>query len=183
MSLELVIGCMYSGKSTEILRLAKRFKMLKRDVMLINNQIDTRYTNGELGFVSTHNLEKMECISAKLLIPLIQTQSFRDADVIIVEEAQFFNDLFDFVITALNEHNKHVIVSGLDGDSNKDPFGDILRLIPHAEKVKKLSALCLECNDGTEAFFSKRIDTENKDIVNVGAADKYIAVCRKHFNT
>ena len=65
----------------------------------------------------------------------------------------------------------------------KTLFGDILRLIPHAEKVKKLSALCLECNDGTEAFFSKRIDTENSDIINVGAADKYIAVCRKHFNT
>ena len=63
MSLELVIGCMYSGKSTEILRLAKRFKMLKRNVMLINNEIDTRYTDGQMGFVSTHNLEKMECIS------------------------------------------------------------------------------------------------------------------------
>ena len=86
------------------------------------------------------------------------------------------------MVESVDTYSKHVIVSGLDGDSERKPFGDILRLIPHAEKVSKLSALCLECNDGTEAFFSKRLIYEDMSSqISVGSNDKYIAVCRKHF--
>lgn len=180
--LEIIMGCMYSGKSTEVIRRIKRLKTLKKNVMVINNSLDTRYTNGEMGFIATHNKECEPCISADKLLNLIKTQSYRDADVIIVEEAQFFNDLYDFVVESVDTYSKHVIVSGLDGDSERKPFGDILRLIPHAEKVSKLSALCLECNDGTEAFFSKRLIYEDMSSqISVGSNDKYIAVCRKHF--
>ena len=157
-------------------------RTLKKNVMVINNSLDTRYTNGEKGFIATHNKECEPCISADKLLNLIKTQSYRDADVIIVEEAQFFNDLYDFVVESVDTYSKHVIVSGLDGDSERKQFGDILRLIPHAEKVSKLSALCLECNDGTEAFFSKRLIYEDMSSqISVGSNDKYIAVCRKHF--
>jgi len=184
MPLEIIMGCMFSGKSTEVIRRIKRLKTLGKNVMIINNSLDTRYTNGELGFIATHNEECVPCISADKLLNLVDTQSFRDADVIIVEEAQFFSDLYEFSTKAVDNHNKHVIVSGLDGDAERKPFGDILRLIPHAEKVTKLSALCLECNDGTEAFFSKRLIYENMNPqVSVGAADKYIAVCRRHYNS
>lgn len=180
--LEIIMGCMYSGKSTEVIRRIKRLKTLKKNVMVINSSLDTRYTNGEMGFIATHNKECEPCISADKLLNLIKTQSYRDADVIIVEEAQFFNDLYDFVVESVDTYSKHVIVSGLDGDSERKPFGDILRLIPHAEKVSKLSALCLECNDGTEAFFSKRLIYEDMSSqISVGSNDKYIAVCRKHF--
>lgn len=180
--LEIIMGCMYSGKSTEVIRRIKRLKTLKKNVMVINNSLDTRYTNGEMGFIATHNKECEPCISADKLLNLIKTQSYRDADVIIVEEAQFFNDLYDFVVESVDIYSKHVIVSGLDGDSERKPFGDILRLIPHAEKVSKLSALCLECNDGTEAFFSKRLIYEDMSSqISVGSNDKYIAVCRKHY--
>lgn len=184
--LEIIMGCMFSGKSTEVIRRIKRLKTLKKKVMVINHSIDTRYTDGNQGFIATHNRESEPCISADKLSSLIETPTFKDADVIIVEEAQFFPDLFDFTTRALDVHGKHVIISGLDGDSNRKPFGDILRLIPHAEHVSKLSALCLECNDGTEAFFSKKLvaSPSNSDSqICVGAADKYIAVCRKHFNS
>lgn len=182
MTLEIIMGCMFSGKSTEVIRRIKRLKTLGRNVMVINNSLDTRYTDGETGFIATHNRECEPCISADKLLNLIATQSFRDADVIIIEEAQFFTDLFDFVTQSVDNNNKQVIVSGLDGDADRKPFGDILRLIPHAEKVTKLSALCLECNDGTEAFFSKRLIYEDMSSqINVGSNDKYIAVCRRHF--
>lgn len=184
MTLEIIMGCMYSGKSTEVIRRIKRLKTLGRNVMVVNNSLDTRYTNGETGFIATHNLECEPCISADKLLNLIATQSFRDADVVIIEEAQFFSDLFEFATKCVDEYNKQVIVSGLDGDADRKPFGDILRLIPHAEKVTKLSALCLECNDGTEAFFSKRLvyeDMSKSNQIDVGSNDKYIAVCRRHF--
>jgi thymidine kinase len=73
-----------------------------------------------------------------------------------------------------------VIAGGLDGDFRRAPFGDVLRLIPHAEKVVKLSALCKRCRDGTPANFTMRL-TKDKSQTVVGSADVYEAVCRKHF--
>ena len=102
------------------------------------------------------------------------------ANVIIIEEAQFFSDLFNFVTNAADKDNKEVYVIGLDGDYLRQPFGDIVRLIPHAENIKKLKALCLRCNDGTEACFTKRIVKDNNQEL-VGSTDSYIAVCRKHY--
>lgn len=183
MSLEIILGCMYSGKSTEVMRRINRYKVLKKEVMIINNQLDTRYTDGLTGYIATHDKIKTSCISAKILLTLVDTQSFREADVIIVEEAQFFGDLFEFVVNSIDKYNKYVIVSGLSGDSNKKPFGQIIDLIPHAEKITKLSALCLECNDGTEAHFSKRISNKSQNQVLVGSDGDYIAVCRRHFNS
>ena len=75
---------------------------------------------------------------------------------------------------------KIVIAAGLDGDSNREPFGDVLRLIPYAEKVTKLSAFCKICQDGTPAFFTKRV-TKCNDKVIVGSEDKFIATCRRHY--
>ena len=86
-----------------------------------------------------------------------------------------------FVNTGLKE-NKSFIIAGLDGDFKREPFGDILKLIPLAEKVIKLNALCKFCKDGTEAPFTKRLI--NADIQQlVGGADSYAAVCRKHYET
>ena len=101
----------HRGNSTD-----KTSKNLGRNVMVINNSLDMN-TDGEGGFIATHNRECEPCISADKLLNLIATQSFRDADVIIIEEAQFFSDLFDFVTQAVDNYNKQVIVSGLDGDS------------------------------------------------------------------
>ena len=64
----------------------------------------------------------------------------------------------------------------------KNPFGDILKLIPHSEKVTKLNALCQICRDGTSASFTKRI-TNEKDVHLVGAESTYMAVCRKHYHS
>jgi thymidine kinase len=61
--------------------------------------------------------------------------------------------LYDFVVLAVEIHCKHVIVTGLDGDYQRNPFGDMLKLIPLADKVDKLYALCAICKDGTEALY------------------------------
>jgi thymidine kinase len=77
--------------------------------------------------------------------------------------------------------NKHVVVSGLDGDSNRNPFGDLIKLIPICDTVDKLTAYCIKCNDGTLGPFTKKIS--NSDcIVDIGGIDKYIPVCRNHYH-
>ena len=87
------------------------------------------------------------------------------ADVIFIEEGQFFPDLFRFATTAADLDNKTVYVTGLDGDYKREVFGDICRLIPHAENVTKLKALCGICKDGTLANFTKRI-VESRELID-----------------
>lgn len=178
-SITLIIGCMFSGKSTEIMRLIKRYKVLKKQILIINHITDQRYATNS---ISTHDQQKIECEMVASLLPLKQTEKYRESEVIVVEEAQFFTDLFNFATIAADNDNKIVIVAGLSGDFNRNPFGDIQRLIPHAENITKLSALCVKCGDGTQAHFSKRIDTTNKNQTLVGTTSEYIAVCRKHYN-
>ena len=178
-SITLIIGCMFSGKSTEIMRLIKRYKVLKKQILIINHITDQRYATNS---ISTHDQQQIECEMVASLLPLKQTEKYRESEVIVIEEAQFFTDLFNFATTAADNDNKIVIVAGLSGDFNRNPFGDIQRLIPHAENITKLSALCVKCGDGTQAHFSKRIDTTNKNQTLVGTTSEYIAVCRKHYN-
>jgi thymidine kinase len=80
-------------------------------------------------------------------------------------------------------YKKDVIVVGLDGDSDRRPFGDILSLIPLADSVMKLSALCKRCSDGTEGHFTALVaDKEGKkEQIYVGGADKYLPMCRRHY--
>jgi thymidine kinase len=80
----------------------------------------------------------------------------------------------------VNNYSVNIIVGGLDGDFQRKPIGQILDLIPMADKCVKLNSLCNICKDGTEAPFSFRLVKSN-DIVLVGGSESYIPVCRKHF--
>ena len=176
MSLKIILGSMFSGKSSEIIRIIKRFRILKKQMMIINHTIDNRYDTSK---IVSHDQEKIDCLAVDKLIPLLETEDYRKSDVIVIEEAQFFGDLFNFVTTCLDKYSKTVVIAGLDGDYKKEPFGDILRLIPHAESVIKLHALCTLCGDGTKASFTKRIVKCNDDVL-VGSTESYIPVCRIH---
>ena len=97
-----------------------------------------------------------------------------------IEEGQFFENLYEFAVQAADIDNKVVIVAGLDGDSNREEFGDIIKLIPKCDSVVKLHALCSICKDGTLACFTKRI-VKNQSKILVGV-NEFIPVCRFHFN-
>ena len=177
--LELIIGPMYAGKSTELIRIINRYKCLNKKIIIINHTFNNRY--GSTG-LTTHNREKIDkCIILDNLSD-IDTNELDKTDVIIIEELQFFKDAYECVIDWCDNKNKIVIAAGLDGDFMKNPFGDVLKLIPHAEKVTKLSALCKRCGDGTLAHFSKRI-VNSIETTLVGSEDVYEAVCRQHFST
>ena len=183
--IELVIGCMYSGKSTELQRRVKRFNCIKKKVMVIKHSSDIRYDNGQ--YLTTHDGLTIDCVGLENLNfikskqPERMYQTLYEADVVVIEEAQFFPNLFKNIVYAADVLDKHCIVGGLNGDFQRNPFGDINRLIPHAESILKLSALCVLCNDGTHAHFSKRI-TDSKEQILVGSGNDYIPVCRKHYN-
>ena len=97
-----------------------------------------------------------------------------------INEAQFFDDLKEFVLDAVEVHGKKVILFGLDGDYLRRPFANLLELIPYCDSVEKLKALCSKCRDGTTASFTHRHDSTTDTAVKlIGAADKYETLCRK----
>jgi thymidine kinase len=177
MSLELILGCMFSGKSTEIVRMVDRFKTIDAKYLLVKPQIDNRYS---MTMVQTHSHQQRTCEVRRQLLPLFENKKYIESEHIIIEEAQFFDDLEPFVLKAVDEDKKHVIVVGLDGDSNRCNFGQIHKLIPLCDSIQKLKAYCLSCKNGTEAIFSKRI-IPGENQTYIGAADKYMAVCRECF--
>jgi thymidine kinase len=176
--LELIIGPMYAGKSTELIRIINRYKCLNKNIIVINHILNNRYGSTEL---TTHNKDKIDSCIILQELKYLDKLLLNNCDVIIIEELQFFNDAYDQIINWCDNYNKIVIGAGLDGDYMRNSFGDVLKLIPHAEKVTKLSALCKKCGDGTLAFFTKRI-TNNCEKTLVGSNDIYEAVCRKHYN-
>lgn len=176
--INIIIGCMFSGKSTEVIRIINRYKNIKEaKLLIINHTIDNRYGNN---VISSHDKVQVNCKSLSELNELNNTKEYEESNIIFIEEAQFFKDLYDFCLRAADIDNKILYIVGLDGDFKRNCFGDICKLIPHAENVKKLKALCSKCADGTEATFTKRI-VSNEDIQLVGTKDSYIPVCRMHY--
>jgi thymidine kinase len=177
MSLELVIGPMFSGKSTKLIRKIQLAKSINKKVLVIKPLIETRYGENKL---SSHSLEYELCQSSSTLETF--SNDVLNYDVIVIDEGQFFPDLKQYVLLWVDKFGKDVIVGGLDGDSEKHPFGQILQLIPYSDKCKKLSALCKDCNDGTLAIFTRR-NIKYDHQIKVGGIESYSAVCRKHYNT
>jgi thymidine kinase len=110
----------------------------------------------------------------------ISTDLFAKATYVVIEEAQFFPDLYDVVLEMVEKRGKHLLVFGLDGDSERRPFGQVLDLIPVADTYVKLQAECRLCGDGTVALFTKRFSPYIAQVC-VGGIDIYKAVCRKHY--
>ena len=182
MSLQLFIGPMYAGKSSELIRQIQRYEILGKNILVINHSINNRYGSNT---ITTHTkMSYDDCIIIPTLSSIFENneyiQSFNNAEVIVIEELQFFADAYDHIVDWSDNKGKNVIACGLDGDFKRAPFGDVLRLIPHAEKVVKLSALCKRCRDGTPANFTMRVTKDESQTV-VGSDDVYEAVCRKHF--
>ncbi|KAJ3314080.1 listerin E3 ubiquitin protein ligase 1 [Boothiomyces sp. JEL0838] len=170
--LELIIGCMFSGKSTELISRIRKHKIIESNYIVINHSKDTRYDENQ---IVSHNLDKEACFSTTHLLPFLETKAYKDHHVFFIEEAQFFPDLLDFVAHAVDSDFKHVIVCGLDGDYQRRPIGQVLQLIPIADTVDKLRALCAICKDGTEALFSLR-RTSDTSVELIGGLDEYLPV-------
>ncbi len=144
--------------------------------------------------MSTHDKIKIPCIKTNKLkniwkpdIKGFSDKSVNDIDksgkclitkfseVILINEGQFFEDLFE-VVSDMLSHGKKVYVCGLDGDFERKKFGQLLDLVPLCDKVTKLTSLCSLCKNGTKGIFSMRLTPEKEQTV-VGSSN-YIPVCR-----
>jgi thymidine kinase len=186
--LELFIGPMFSGKTSKLLEIYKQNIFCKIPIIVINHSSDTRYHQTML---STHDKIMIPCIQTTHLLNIwnyadlenpidvdltnIHFQ-FREAQVILINEGQFFPDLIECVEELLKEKKK-VYICGLDGDFERKKFGAILDLIPMCDKVTKMTSLCGICKDGTPGIFSLRL-TKEKEQFLIGS-DNYIPVCRE----
>lgn len=184
MSLELLIGPMFAGKSSALLSIVRRHRALGWSVMVITHSCDTRY--GSDPQIVNHDQQRCPAIATNELMPLLEAPEYLQSRLVVVEESQFFGDLVSFVKKAVDEDQKHVVVVGLDGDAQRRPFGHVLELVPHADRVTKLTSLCKWCADGTPAIFTAAISEEAVHSAAageacVGAGDKYVPVCRKHY--
>lgn len=178
MSLELVLGPMFAGKSSAILQIVNRHKSIGRSTLLISHSIDSRYSSEN--YIVNHDGSKIQCHKTNSLS--LMNNELVDAKLVIIEEAQFFNDLYVFVLDLVEKQGKDVIVVGLDGDADRKPFGQILDLVPLCDKITKLKAFCKLCADGKEALFTfckKKKDEQ----VCVGGDDIYMPLCRRHYLT
>ena len=173
--LELTLGPMFSGKTTHLIQIYNKHKFIGTNVCVINYFADTRY--GLDAVVSSHDLAKMPCVMSNTLAE--SRDKWMPAQVVIINEGQFFPDLFETVIEMVDLLGKEVYVCGLDADFKRQPFGDILRLRPYCDRVQKLNALCAYCKDGTNAIHSHRI-VSCDDQVLIGS-DVYVPLCRTCF--
>lgn len=173
MSLKLIIGCMFSGKSTELIRRIRRFQSIGKRVCVINHEADARTDDK----VQTHYGDNVKAMKMDHLLDFVN--SMEDVyDVICIDEGQFFDDLYASVMYLVDVCGIPVIVAGLNGDYRREPFGDMLKLFVKADDVMFCKAYCGMCKDGTLAAFTKRL-TDSHVLVDVGSSDKYVAVCRK----
>jgi thymidine kinase len=176
MSLDILIGPMFAGKSSRILSIASRYSALGTPVLVVKHSDDTRY--GNMNAIVTHDGKTVPCKCVRDLhdIPLTELLKYQ---VIIVDEAQFFTNLIPFVEYAVDTHGRNLYLVGLDGDSNRRKFGEILDCIPLADRVERITAFCQKCANGTPGLFSHRKSGFNEKQILVGAQNMYVALCRE----
>jgi len=176
--LNIICGGMYSGKSTELLRRYQRNKYAKRKALLFNHSLDKRY--GE-SVVSTHLQDQEKAYSISKIDEMISIlNENNEIKNIYIDEFQFFQEEFSQLVISLVEKKGYsVTVAGLDLTSDNKSFKSIEKLMPYADEILKLKAVCCKC--GKNANKSYRLIPSKKEI-EVGASDSYIALCRECFN-
>ena len=169
--IEVITGCMFSGKTEELIRRLRRAQIAKQKVKIFKPGIDARYSENS---IVSHNEQSLPSILIDDIIEVLKLSE--DAQVIGIDEAQFFNEGIVHICNLLASRGKRVIVAGLDQDYTGKPFEPIPQLLAIAEYITKQHAICVVC--GNPADKTQRKTTESERVI-VGAADIYEARCRK----
>jgi len=193
--IEIIAGPMFSSKSTTLLGRLGCDAAIGRNVLYINHSSDVRSTDNEP--FSTHNqlyknskLSAVNNLTATSLGELPAYKHVKQYHTIGIDEAQFFTNLFE-VVNYAEKNGSRVIVAGLVGNAKRETFGDILSLVPKADKFELLHASCVKCAatsvesgffpSSVPAPFTCKIAGDKEQTIDVGGIDKYIPVCRKHY--
>jgi thymidine kinase len=169
--IEVITGCMFSGKTEELIRRLRRAQIAKQKVKIFKPKIDARYSKNS---IVSHNEQSLPSILIEDIIEVLDHAN--GAQVIGIDEAQFFNESIIHICNKLASQGKRVIVAGLDQDYTGKPFDPMPQLLAIAEYITKQHAICVVC--GNPADRTQRKTTESERVI-VGAADIYEARCRK----
>ena len=169
--IELIIGPMFSGKSTRLIEQMRKYVYKAKKTIMVKYYADQRYS--EKSEVVTHDLIKYDSINCKLLHNSFET--LKQYDVIGIDEGQFFADLVE-VCEELALMGKIILIAALNGDFRMEPFPVIQRIISKADKIKLLKAYCFNCHK--DAKFSLRIVQSNETVL-IGAGEAYKPACRE----
>ena len=178
-SLNIYIGPMYAGKTSKLIEIYEECLSNDEHVTVLTHSAEIRYSIDKL---STHDQKKISCFkynNMKTFVD-IQKESIKTTDVILIDESQFFGDLYEQVLPLVNVLHKRVYIFGLDGDFQRNKFGQILDLIPHCDTVHKLQSICAGC--GEPAIFSHRTNNSSEQIL-VGSDTIYQPLCRSCYNS
>ena len=174
--LELILGPMFSGKTTRLINLQKQYGICDISCCVINHMLDKRYDDHLL---CTHDKQSTDCFNINNLKDIFSLNIIDKYIVFLINEGQFFEDILDIVPQLVEKYGKKVYICGLDGDFERKKFGRLIDLIPLADKVIKKTALCKLCKNGKKGIFTMRLTNDDKQII-VGS-NIYIPVCRQCF--
>ena len=171
--IEVICGSMFSGKTEELIRRMRRSLIARQKIELFKPKIDTRFSEIE---IVSHDMQKIP--SHSITKPKQILTIALEAQVVGIDEAQFFDKSLVKVCQTLANMGKRVIIAGLDQDYRGVPFDPIPELLAIAEYITKTHAICVIC--GNPANHTQRTSTQ-KDKVVVGAGEFYEARCRNCF--
>ncbi len=176
--IELICGSMFSGKTEELIRRARRAQIARQKVQVFKPALDDRY---EVQKLASHNGVSWDAVSvqdARQITDLVKS----DTQVVIIDEVQFFDRSIADVCNVLADAGKRVIVAGLDTDFRGEPFGPVPPLMAQAEVVDKLQAICVVCGapaTRTQRLIDGQPASYDDPVIMVGASEVYEARCRR----
>jgi len=173
--IEVITGCMFSGKSEELIRRLRRAIIARQRVQVFKPALDDRYSATQVVSHSRWRLEAERVGQAREILQRLDPRT----EVVGIDEAQFFDESLPEVCSHLANLGKRVIVAGLDMDFRGKPFGPMPQLLAIAEEVEKVQAICARC--GAPASYTQRLTADQEQVL-VGAADTYEARCRHCFD-
>jgi len=168
---EVISGSMFSGKTEELIRRLRRAQIARQSVAIFKPRLDDRYSESE---IVSHS--QLLILSTSVGSPEEILRHADEADVIGIDEAQFFQQEIVAVVKELASRGKRVVVAGLDKDFRGEPFGAMPEIMAEAEYVTKTLAICMQC--GEPANFTQRL-TRDKRRILIGETDIYEARCRR----
>ncbi|HUI08829.1 MAG TPA: thymidine kinase [Bacteroidota bacterium] len=171
--IEVIAGCMFSGKTEELIRRIRRAQIARQRVAIFKPRIDNRYSTDH---IVSHSEARIESVSVESSAEILRLSA--DAFVIGIDEGQFFDMGLVDVAEELANRGRRVIIAGLDQDFRGKPFEPIPQLLAVAEYITKTLAICVVC--GNPADRTQRT-TPSSERVLVGATDSYEARCRRCF--
>jgi thymidine kinase len=167
---------MFAGKSSYLIEEISKYD--NSNILAVKHKFDNRYSNDD--YIISHDQKRVACKSVAKLSDILDADILANKNTIFIDEAQFFDDIYETVIILVEEMNKHVYLAGLDGDFRRIPFNNskFLNLIPLADEIIKLRGRCGFQDCQNTSIFSYRTINQDEQVV---VGNCYIPLCRMHF--